>query len=223
MLDEILDRVDRRLDAVGMTAAEACLKAGLSRTFLSLTRRAVSKGKAHGGSVTLFHRLASVLDTSVGWLIDGSGAEQITDRAPKIGEHCRSGTLKSASWDDVFGTRGTPLLGYIHGLPLGTQISLRLESSQLLDLGGEGDILLCVVWRPGDPIRDQELFLVEKSTVWGKWRRQSVCRAVKTEKGFDAYSLGKRSVNRGSLHLSQQKLRDCIFPLARISHTIRIL
>lgn len=220
MLDEILERVDRRLDAVGLTAAEACVKAGLSRSFLTLTRRAAGNGSAHGGSVALFGQLAGVLGTTVGWLIDGSGEEEISTfrKAPMA-----SGRVRSASWEEVFASAGSAPTSRLMGMPIEKQFTLALESTRFPELGTQGAILQCISWSPGDPISEGDMILVEKSTVWGKWRRQAVCRAVKSEKGFEAHSLGAGGVSRGALHLSSQKLRDCIYPLGKITHSIRIL
>lgn len=221
MLDEILARVDRRLDAVGMTAAEACIKAGLSKTFLTLTRRASETRSAHGGSVALFAQLAVVLNTSVGWLIDGSGEEEVGH--PDVTVREKQGRIQSVAWDDVFSSSGGSLTSQLESVPAEKQFSLMLSTSRLPELGVEGAILQCVSWLPGDLIADRDFLLVEKSTVWGKWKRQAVCRAIKTSEGFEARSLGPGEVSRGILHLSSQKLRDCIYPIGKITHSIRIL
>jgi SOS-response transcriptional repressor LexA len=75
MLADVLDRIDKRLKAVGMAESAAAVKAGLSNSAIRNLRRAVKEGREGGVSTKTLSALAPVLSTSVAWLSDGAGSE----------------------------------------------------------------------------------------------------------------------------------------------------
>lgn len=63
--EDILARIDRRLDAVGLSASAASEKAGLSKDAIRNIRRGLSRG----GKVETLQKLAPVLDTTLAFLL----------------------------------------------------------------------------------------------------------------------------------------------------------
>lgn len=76
MLKEILERIEKRLEVVGMSAATASARAGLSKDAIRNIQRAVAEGKEAGASTQTLIKLAPILGTSASWLIEGAGAEE---------------------------------------------------------------------------------------------------------------------------------------------------
>jgi len=71
MLDDVLERVEQRLKAVGLSAQAASLKAGLSKDAIRNMQRAVQQKGRAGVSTRTITALAPVLDTTVSWLLTG--------------------------------------------------------------------------------------------------------------------------------------------------------
>lgn len=76
MLKDILDRIHKRLEAVGIPAATASARAGLSKDAIRNIERAVEQGKEGGASTQTLIKLAPILGTTASWLIDGVGREE---------------------------------------------------------------------------------------------------------------------------------------------------
>jgi hypothetical protein len=80
MLDQILNRIESRLEAVGLEPAVASVRAGLSKDAIRNIQRAVRSGKKGAGTSTeTLIQLAPVLETTAAWLIEGvdCGAENL--------------------------------------------------------------------------------------------------------------------------------------------------
>lgn len=72
MLDQVLARINQRLEAVGLSESGAAKRAGLSADAIRNMRRAVEGGRTEGGASTrTLAKLAPVLETSVEWLMTG--------------------------------------------------------------------------------------------------------------------------------------------------------
>lgn len=78
MLKDVLERIDARLEAVGLSATAASRKAGLSDDAIRNIRRKVEAGIEGGVSSRTLEALAPVLHTTVAHLADD---------APQDGEH----------------------------------------------------------------------------------------------------------------------------------------
>ncbi|HTN60231.1 MAG TPA: XRE family transcriptional regulator [Devosia sp.] len=78
MLKDVLFRIEERLVAVGLSAAAASTKAGLSIDAIRNIRRKVEAGQEAGVSSKTLAALAPVLGTTVAYLVDGAegGADQ---------------------------------------------------------------------------------------------------------------------------------------------------
>ena len=85
MLQEILERINKRLEVVGISAAAASAKAGLSKDAIRNIQRAVEQGKEGGASTQTILKLAPVLKTSGSWLLEGIGAEDDDLGVPLMG------------------------------------------------------------------------------------------------------------------------------------------
>lgn len=78
MLDDVLRRIDKRLQVVGLTESAAAMKAGLSNSAIRNWRRAVKdgQGKKRGASFKTLEALAPILKTTAAWLLDEVGPEE---------------------------------------------------------------------------------------------------------------------------------------------------
>jgi hypothetical protein len=78
MLDEILERIDRRLQVIKQTESAAAKNAGLSDSAIRDMRRAVKAGDVHRGvSTKTLIALAPVLKTTAAWLLEECGPEHL--------------------------------------------------------------------------------------------------------------------------------------------------
>lgn len=75
MLKEILERIHKRLEATGLSAAAASARAGLSKDAIRNIERSVEQGKEGGASTQTILKLAPILQTTASWLIEGLGSE----------------------------------------------------------------------------------------------------------------------------------------------------
>lgn len=82
-MKEILNRIDRRLEALGLNESSAPVKAGLSKDAIRNIRRAVKIGdESKGVSTNTLFALAPILETTVSWLVEGTGPEIVPIRDP---------------------------------------------------------------------------------------------------------------------------------------------
>jgi len=65
MLREVLQRIQKRLKAMGLSESRASTMAGLSNSAIRNIRRAVEEGKSQGVSINTLIALAPILNTSV--------------------------------------------------------------------------------------------------------------------------------------------------------------
>jgi hypothetical protein len=77
MLADVLKRVEARLKVVGLSASAASSKAGLSKDAIRNMQRAAGAGDRKGVSTTTITALAPVLRTTVEYLLEGKGPEDI--------------------------------------------------------------------------------------------------------------------------------------------------
>ncbi|MHB2265009.1 XRE family transcriptional regulator [Aliihoeflea sp. PC F10.4] len=72
MLEDILSRIDQKLEALGLTESRAAKVAGLSDSAIRDMRRAIKNGRQDAGvSTRTLFALAPVLESSVEWLLTG--------------------------------------------------------------------------------------------------------------------------------------------------------
>jgi len=76
MLDDILKRIDQRLEALGLSESRAAIMAGLSNSTIRDIRRKVKIGDIDRGvSTKTLAALAPVLETTVAWLAEGVSSD----------------------------------------------------------------------------------------------------------------------------------------------------
>lgn len=81
MLSEILERIHKRLRMLGLKSATASQKAGLHKDTIRNIERAVAANTGRRGvSTATIAALAPALNTSVGWLLEGTGPEELSDQ-----------------------------------------------------------------------------------------------------------------------------------------------
>ena len=81
MLSEVLDRIHRRLRALGLKSATASQRAGLHKDTIRNIERAVASNTGRRGvSTATIAALAPALNTTVGWLLEGTGPEELVER-----------------------------------------------------------------------------------------------------------------------------------------------
>ena len=91
---ELRDRVQQRLDALGLSPRAASLKAGLNTHFL----QAILSGKSESPRADNLGKLATALETNAEWLLNGSGdpnrildiaVSEVIDLMPRMSVHKR--------------------------------------------------------------------------------------------------------------------------------------
>lgn len=106
MLKAILDRIESRLQALGLSASTASVMAGLSKDAIRNLQRAVEAGKEDAGaSTTTILKLAPILKTSASWLIEGREDDY---RAPEAVEDQRlrkvtvAAHIQAGAWSEAW-------------------------------------------------------------------------------------------------------------------------
>lgn len=85
MLKDVLDRIESRLQALGLSATAASRSAGLSLDAIRNMRRKVQAGDIHAGvSSRTIDALAPVLGTTASWLLTGAGPSPENDPSSTI-------------------------------------------------------------------------------------------------------------------------------------------
>jgi len=86
MLNEILKRIEMRLEAVGLEPAAASLRAGLSKDAIRNLQRNAKRSESAGMSTSTLIQLAPVLETSAAWLLEGvdCGPENVPASARRL-------------------------------------------------------------------------------------------------------------------------------------------
>lgn len=92
----LLTRIEQRLKATGQSASGASRAAGLSEDAIRNLRRMAAQGRNPGLNSRSLSALAPVLRTSVEWLADGTGPEELTPSAETRTES-RNGDGKTAA------------------------------------------------------------------------------------------------------------------------------
>lgn len=77
-LKNVVERIEKRLEVVGLSASRASVEAGLSKDAIrNLQRAAQGKAPSRGVSSQTVGKLAPVLRTTPGWLLDAAGDSDI--------------------------------------------------------------------------------------------------------------------------------------------------
>jgi hypothetical protein len=82
-LGDVLERVERRLSALKITANKASVMAGKPDAIRNL-RRSIKQNRREGVSTSTITALAGVLRTTVSWLSEGSGPEDLSNNSASV-------------------------------------------------------------------------------------------------------------------------------------------
>ncbi|MUZ63223.1 phage repressor protein [Agrobacterium vitis] len=135
MLMDILNRIQERLDAVGLSANAASVKAGISKDAIRNIQRACKSGR-DGISITTLIKLAPVLQTTPSWLLEGSSnANQF--RVPKI-SWVSAGAFDTA--DTVHSFDEFPTIE-TSGLPDGDWVALEVQGDSMDRISPPGSVI----------------------------------------------------------------------------------
>lgn len=132
MIQDVLKRVESRLEAVGLKAQAASIEAGLSRDAIRNMRRAAKTPGRGGVSTKTIQALAPVLKTNAGWLLDGTGDENQIDpmvSAARLISWVSAGHL--ATPDAVLPSDEARLVHAPDLDPKGDWIALRVEGDSM--------------------------------------------------------------------------------------------
>jgi phage repressor protein C with HTH and peptisase S24 domain len=125
MESTIYERIKERLDALGLTETTAARAANLSEGAIRNIRRRYERGERQVGiSSTTADKLAPILQTSVEWIVAGTGEPQAAQQAPPATPLVRPGRPRSnASFPPVYqrfsGETTLPVLGQTSAGPNG--------------------------------------------------------------------------------------------------------
>lgn len=102
MLRDILTRIDKRLQDVGLSESKASKLAGLSDSAIRDMRRALKSGKEDGGvSTRTLARLAPVLETTPEWLMTGADENTPTETSIPVMGYLGAGAEVEPEFEQV--------------------------------------------------------------------------------------------------------------------------
>lgn len=139
-LGEVLERIEGRLSALGMSA-DAASRAARKPDAIRNIRRAVRSGERQGVSTATLAALAPVLKTSAAWLVEGVGEEE-----PDLHEGSRK--VPVVSWVSAGRlAAGGPVtdaedVRMIADLPDGDWIALVVQGDSMDRVAPEGSVIL---------------------------------------------------------------------------------
>lgn len=171
MLVDILQRIDRRLAAVGLSESRAATLAGLSDSAIRDMRRAVKRGRVKGGASTrTLAALAPVLKTNPAWLLDGVGVED--------GEPSPLTPVRLISWVSAGALRqpdvsiedadDLPII-MEPGLPPGDWIALRVDGDSMNLVSAHNSIIF--VNRKDRRLIPGEYYVIGDGEGWATYKR----------------------------------------------------
>lgn len=152
MLNDVLSRVEERLQAVGLTASAASTKAGLSRDAIRNMQRAVAKKGREGVSTKTITALAPVLQTTPGWLLNEEG-EQAIEHIPLVSWVSAGNLRRSEGVTEADIEKYVPVCN----LPKGDWIALEVSGDSMNRIAPEGSIL--VVNRADDTLLNDRYYV----------------------------------------------------------------
>lgn len=121
MLEDVVNRIEERLRAVGISATRASKQAGLSEDAIRNMKRALENNERKGVSTRTISALAPVLQTTTSWLLDGIDSE---GNAPLVRIIGRVGANAD---DEIVMTSAHEAFDFTLPPPGGTSDSVALE------------------------------------------------------------------------------------------------
>lgn len=102
-MQEILNRIDERLAATGLSDAKASSMATGSKDTIRNWRRAIDRGQEPGATIGSLGKLADVLQCQLPWLVGGSldTSENVSLRTVTVAAHVQAGQFAEAwEWNE---------------------------------------------------------------------------------------------------------------------------
>lgn len=181
MLDEVLQRIEKRLEAVGLKAAVASRKAGLSEDAIrNLRRGSKTETGRHGASTRTIEKLAVVLETTPGWLLDGIGDEDAssTRHTVPIMGYVGAAARVEPEYEQV-PTEGLDTIELPFAVP-SFMIAFVIVGDSMLPVYNDGDAV--IVYR--DQMRGIESFYGEEAVVLTSEGKRYLKTILKGGDGF---------------------------------------
>lgn len=143
LLKDILDRIDARLNKLGLSDRAAALASGKSEDLIRDMRRGLEgkKGGVKGAKVESLLALAPVLQTTLNWLATGEGPEDNAEVLPP------STSVPIISWVQA----GAPNLAeltedadriHLAGIPAGDWVAFRVEGDSMDRISPPGSVVV---------------------------------------------------------------------------------
>lgn len=198
MIRDVYERIEKRLDAVGLKESSAAKLAGLSDSAIRNIRRAVNEGKEVGVSSKTIEALAKVLDTTPTWLMDGSGPEEADGASnlnlslAPIGYVKVTGKVAANTWlmvDEMdFGYDDIGMVPSKDGYPPEWQFGLIVSGNCLNKIANDGDKLVCLdIIKSGYDVKENDLVIVERSRFNGQAIERTAKRIRQTSDGWELW------------------------------------
>lgn len=165
MIEDILNRIKSRLDALGLSESEASERAGLSRDAIRNMRRAVGSNRREGVSTRTLTALAPVLETTASWLLEGSFQDPYTTSTGHIPV---VGSVQAGVWrelepfdsDDAHDTIPVLRSPAFHR---SRQYALRVEGDSMNRVFSEGQfVIVASLADAGVDLADGDLVICER-------------------------------------------------------------
>lgn len=121
MLEDVVNRIEERLKALGISATKASKQAGLSEDAIRNMKRALESNDRKGVSTRTISALAPVLQTTTSWLLDGIDADGKVSLVRIIGR------VGANADDEIVMTSAQEAFDYTLPPPGGTTESVALE------------------------------------------------------------------------------------------------
>lgn len=136
MINLINDRIQQRLNDLGITARAASLRAGLSADAIRNIERAVESGRDGISTVTIL-KLAPILQTTPSWLLEGGGSPE-SRAIPKL-SWVSAGTFETT--DAIMSTDDVTMLR-IADLPEGDWVALDVIGDSMDRISPPGSVIV---------------------------------------------------------------------------------
>lgn len=188
MLNEILQRIQKRIKQLGLSESRAATLAGLSNSAIRDIRRGVENNSKSGVSSQTLIALAPVLKTTAGWLIDGTGEEESSFYNQK---HPLSvfleGEVAPKTWFSKEFKKDSPLVL----LEAEKFFAYSISKENLWHTFNEQSFLLCEKLSASSIINlsDNDIVIVERSRFNGEMVERTVWRARQTTQGIELWAL----------------------------------
>lgn len=189
----LVDRIDQRLAALGLSASVASERATGSKDTIRNWKRSAKAGSKTGASMRTLEQVARVLQTNITWLTDGIGEEHAlhsgvdaggfeqveTARLPMRGEVAAGQWLETVPFlDDL------EITEWVDGIAVSPSLlpftyCLRVKGTSMNKIAPDGAYLICLDMGSGVEVFDRDVVVVERIREEGALREVTAKRLVR--------------------------------------------